>query len=160
MTRTRKIVGHTFLFIAALLAVPAVLLSSDAQAPHDHDAPEGPSPTKTMSTCDTMKAYDAALEDELTRLDSKLDELVSKMSTARGQDKSRAVGDLLRQLVTHQKLVRGAIMRRSTTLMRHMATHMHRGEMKGMSAMEDCPMMREMQEEGEADEEHDHAHGT
>ena len=89
----------------------------------------------------SMIAMHQEMMAKMEAMDSKLDDLVKKMNTARGNSKVDATAVVVNELVAQRKQMREHMMAMQPEMMKHMMEHMHAGMMKGMM---ECPMMKGM----------------
>lgn len=88
-----------------------------------------------------MMAMHKEMMAKMEAMDSKLDDLVKKMNTAKGSKKVDATAAALNELVAQRKQMREHMMAMQPEMMKHMMEHMQAGMTKGMM---ECPMMKGM----------------
>jgi hypothetical protein len=89
----------------------------------------------------SMMAMHKEMMAKMEAMDSKLDDLVKKMNTTKGNSKVDATAAVVNELVAQRKQMREHMMTMQPMMMKHMMEHMHAGMMKGMM---ECPMMKGM----------------
>jgi hypothetical protein len=94
---------------------------------------------------ESMMAQHKEMMAKMEAMDSRLDDLVTKMNAAKGSRKADAVAAVVNELVAQRKQMREHMMAMQPQMMKHMMEHMHAGMKKGMmESMSDCPMMKGM----------------
>jgi DNA repair exonuclease SbcCD ATPase subunit len=104
---------------------------------------------------ESMMAHHKEIMAKMEAMDSRLDDLVKKMNTAKGSRKADAVAAVVNELVAQRKQMREQMMAMQPEMMKHMMEHMRMGMMKGMEdSMAKCPMMKSMAPAKDAHSEH------
>jgi len=91
--------------------------------------------------------YDQAMMAEREKMmadmkaaDQRLDDLVAKMNTAAGMDKTAATAAVVTEMVAQHRTMQQGMMKRQQGMMEHMMEHMQAGK----DSMAMCPMMKPM----------------
>ena len=135
--------SRTLALAVIVLAAPAVLRAqqaspSPAPAGHEHHHPAASTAPKAdmMARCQEMMAGRQKMMDEMRAADTRLDSLVTRMNSAKGDDERLdALTAVLNELVAqHRKMHEH--MASMPQMMGHAMQHMAGGAM-------DCPMMKE-----------------
>jgi len=127
--------------------VPIILFASFAAMTLAAQQPTPPAPGMDkpgmMGKMDesSMMAMHKEMMAKMEAMDSKLDDLVKKMNTTKGNSKVDATAAVVNELVAQRKQMREHMMTMQPMMMKHMMEHMHAGMMKGMM---ECPMMKGM----------------
>ena len=123
--------------VFVLLAVPE-LVAQTRQEPH-HPATDTAQPPSGMAAKDqAMMADREKMMSAMKAADQRLDELVAKMNTASGMEKTAATAAVVTEMVTQRRTMREGMMTMQDGMMSHMMEHMQAGT--GSMAM--CPMMK------------------
>ena len=109
----------------------------------------------------SMMAERQKMMANMRAMDQKLNDLVAKMNTARGNDKVEAIATVVKELVAQRTQMREQMATMQTRMMDHMMEHMmsmqggmmgmmnNRGQAGAMQPMSNCPMMKELSKEAE-----------
>lgn len=115
-----------------------------------------PAMTDEKKMDESMTAHHKEMMARMEAMDSRLDDLVTKMNAAKGSKKVDAVAAVVSELVSQRKEMRQQMMTTQPEMMKHMMEHMQMGMMKGMM---ECPMMKGMEGKaapGKSDEHSQH----
>ena len=118
----------------------AVTLSAQ-QPPAPPPGTEKPGMMGDKKMDESMMAHHKEMMAKMEAMDSRLDDLVTKMNAAKGSRKADAVAAVVNELVAQRKQMREHMMAMQPQMMKHIMEHMHAGMMKSMS---ECPMMKGM----------------
>ena len=134
--------------VSALVAGCAVVVMSAvsglaAQTPqeHQHAAADKAKPHSGMEAkCQAMMAEKEKMMADMKVADQRLDDLVAKMNTASGAEKTTATAAVVTAMVTQRRTMREGMMKMQAGMMGHMMEH---GQ-AGAASMAMCPMMKQM----------------
>lgn len=125
--------------VVVMLAVPE-LVAQTPQEPH-HPATDTAQPPSAMAAKDqAMMAEREKMMTGMKAADQRLDELVAKMNTASGTEKTTATAAVVTEMVTQRRTMREGMMKMQDGMMSHMMEHMQAGP----ASMASCPMMKQM----------------
>jgi hypothetical protein len=133
--------------VSALVAGYAVVVMSAvsglaAQTPqeHQHAAADQATPAGMEAKCQAMMAEREKMMTGMKAADQRLDELVAKMNSASGMEKTTATAAVVTEMVTQRRTMREGMMKMQEGMMSHMMEHMQ----AGAASMAMCPMMKQM----------------
>jgi hypothetical protein len=109
--RSRRWIGATAL--AAVVAIAPTFAQSTSQAPHDHEQATPAQKTGMMGQDHQRMMAD------MKAADDRLQDLMSKMNAATGDQKVNAMADLLTQLVADQRKMHQHMMEMHDQMMSH-----------------------------------------
>ena len=114
-------------------------LTAHAQAPqHEHQQTPAKPPAEMSAKCKAMMAGHERMMADMKTADQKLDQLVTKMNSATGQDKVDAIAAAVNEIVTQRRTMRDRMMQMHQGMMGHTMDHMQAGP----ESMAMCPMMK------------------
>ena len=116
--------------VTAMMAVCAVLISAapglSAQTPQEHQQ-AATDKTKQGSgmeaKCHAMMAERETMMTAMKAADQRLDDLVVKMHTASGMEKTAATANVVTEMVTQRRTMRDGMMKMQDGMMSHMMEH-------------------------------------
>ena len=140
--RMKRIVTAMMAGCAAVVisAVPGL-----AQTPqeHQHAATAKAKPPSDMAArCRAMMAEREQMMTDMKAADQRLDDLVVKMNSASGVEKTAATAIVVTEMVTQRRTMRDGMMKMQEGMMSHMMEHTQAGP----ASMASCPMMKQMGE--------------
>lgn len=121
--------------LALLTLLVPLAASAQPPAPHRHGDAKPPGAEDKMAHCEAMMARHQEMQQRMTTMDTEMDELVSAMRSATGDDKVVATAAVVEALVEQRKSMHGMMMKHHPGMMQHMG---------GGEGMGDCPMMKKM----------------
>lgn len=124
---------------AMLLQAPRAVLGAQQQPGHPPRA-GGPPSADMPARCQAVMADRQKMMEEAKAADARLDELVSKMNAASGQEKADATAAVVSEMVAQRKAMRSRMMGMQQEMMAHTMEHMQAGP----QSMASCPMMKGM----------------
>lgn len=99
--------------------------------------------------CQMMQDRMEQMHQKYAAMQAELDEAVSKMNAAEGEERVDAVVNVLNELVTKQKSMHEMHGNMMQGMMKHMSAHMAKGmDASAGKEMMSCPMMGEMMKGG------------
>jgi hypothetical protein len=120
-------------------AVPG--LAAQAAQEHQHAATDKMKPASGMEAkCPAMMAEREKMMTAMKAADQRLDDLVAKMNTAAGMEKTAATANVVSEMVAQRRTMRDGMMKMQEGMMSHMMEHMQ----AGAASMAMCPMMKQM----------------
>jgi hypothetical protein len=114
----------------------------------------------------SMMAERQKMMANMRAMDQKLNDLVAKMNSARGNDKVETIATLVKEMVAQRTQMHGEMSGMETRMMGHMMEHMmsmqggmmgmmnNRGQAGAMQSMSNCPMMKELSKDAAEAEHH------
>ena len=119
-------------------AVPG--LAAQATQEHQHTATDKAKQASGMAAkCQAMMAEREKMMTGMKAADQRLDDLVVKMNTASGMEKTAATAAVVTEMVTQRRTMRDGMMKMQEGMMSHMMEHMQ----AGAASMAMCPMMKQ-----------------
>ena len=139
--RVKRIVAAMVAGCAAVVisAVPGLA----AQTPQEpkHAATDTLKPPSGMAPkCQAMMAEREKMMTDMKAADQRLDDLVARMNTASGMEKTAATATVVTEMATQRRTMRDGMMKMQHGMMSHMMEHMQAGK----DSMAMCPMMKQM----------------
>jgi hypothetical protein len=122
-----------------MAAVPG--LAAQTPQEHQHAATDQAKAASGMEAkCQAMMADREKMMSAMKAADQRLDDLVARMNTASGMEKTAATASVVTEMVAQRRTMREGMMKMQEGMMSHMTEHMQAG--KGAMGM--CPMMKHM----------------
>ena len=139
--RLKRIVTAMMAGCAAVVISAAPGLSAQTPQEHQHAATAQVKPASGMEAkCQAMMAEREKMMTAMKAADQRLDDLVAKMNTAAGMEKTAATANVVTEMVTQRRTMRDGMMKMQEGMMSHMMEHMQ----AGAASMAMCPMMKQM----------------
>jgi hypothetical protein len=137
----KRIVTATMAGCAAVVISTAPGLAAQATQEHQHAATDKMKPASGVEAkCPAMMAEREKMMAAMKAADQRLDDLVAKMNTAAGMEKTAATANVVTEMVTQRRTMRDGMMKMQEGMMSHMTEHMQ----AGAASMAMCPMMKQM----------------
>ena len=134
------------LVTAVMTGCAAVVISASAglaAQTHDpqHAATDKAKPASGMAAKDhAMMAEHGKMMSDMKAADQRLNELVARMNSAAGMEKTTATAAVVTEMVAQSRTMRASMMKMQQGMMPHMMEHMQEGK----DSMAMCPMMKPM----------------
>ena len=139
--RMKRIVTTIVAGCAAVVISAVPGLAAQAPQEHQHAATDTAKPASGMAAkCHAMMAEREKMMTAMKAADQRLDDLVAKMNTASGMEKTAATANVVTEMVTQRRTMRDGMMKMQEGMMSHMMEHMQ----AGAASMAMCPMMKQM----------------
>ncbi len=139
--RLKRIVTAMMAGCAAIVISAAPGLSAQTPQEHQHAATDKTKQGSGMDAkCHAMMAEREKMMTAMKAADQRLDDLVVKMNTASGMEKTAAAASVVTEMVTQRRTMRDGMMKMQEGMMSHMMEHMQ----AGAASMAMCPMMKQM----------------
>lgn len=158
-------VTRAAILIAVLLA--GVTAAQGQTAPPAGGRGQQPPTTVDETQAAAMMAERQKMMANMRAMDQKLNDLIAKIDSARGDDaKIEAIAAVVKQLVAQRTQMHSQMEGMQTRMMNHMTQHMmsmqggmmsmmnNRGQAGAMPSMSNCPMMKELAKEAAEAEHH------
>ena len=130
--RMKRIVTAMLAGCAAVVMAAVPELSAQTPQDHQHAATDKAKPGTGMA------AKDHAMMADMKAADQRLDDLVVKMNSASGVEKTAATAIVVTEMVTQRRTMRDGMMKMQDGMMRHMMEHMQ----AGAASLAMCPLMK------------------
>ena len=138
--RLKRIVTAMMAGCAAVVISAAPGLYAQTPQEHQHAATDKTKQGSGMEAkCHAMMAEREKMMTATKAADQQIDDLVVKMNTASGMEKTAATANVVTEMVTQRRTMRDGMMKMQEGMMSHMMEHMQAGS--GSMAM--CPMMKQ-----------------
>lgn len=126
----------------AVVVMSAVTgLAAETPQQHQHAAADQAKPPSDMKAkCQAMMADREKMMAGTKAADQRLDDLVVRMNTASGMEKTTATAAVVTEMITQRRTMREGMMKMQDGTMSHMMEHMQ----AGAASMAMCPMMMQM----------------
>ena len=139
--RLKRIVTAMMAGCTAVVISAAPGLSAQTPQEHQHAATDKAKEGSGMEAkCHAMMAEREKMMTAMKAADQRLDDLVVKMNTASGMEKTAATANVVTEMVTQRRTMRDDTMKMQEGMMSHMMEHMQ----AGTASMAMCPMMKQM----------------
>ena len=125
---------------ALVISAVPVLAAQAPQPPHHAATAKAKPPSDMAAKCHAMMAEREKMMTAMKAADQRLDDLVVKMNTASGMEKTAATANVVTEMVTQRRTMRDGMMKMQEGMMSHMMEHMQ----AGAASMAMCPMMKQM----------------
>jgi len=125
---------------AVLISTAAPGLAAQASAKPQQAATDKMKAADMAAKCQAMMAEHEKMMTDMKVADQRLDDLVVKMNTASGTDKTAATAAVVTEMVAQSRTMRDGMMKMQKDMMTHMMEHMQAGK----DSMAMCPMMKHM----------------
>ncbi len=130
---------------AVMAGCAAVVISASpalaAQAHDQHAAADKAKPASGMAAKDhAMMAEHGKMMADMKAADLRLTELVTRMNSASGAEKTTATAAVVTEMVAQNRAMHAGMMKMQQGMMPHMMEHMQEGK----DSMAMCPMMKPM----------------
>ena len=136
----KRIVKAMVAGCAVIVVSAATGLAAQTPQEHQHAATDQVKPASGMDKCQAMMAERERMMTAMKAADQRLDDLVVKMNTASGMEKTAATANVVTEMVTQRRTMRDGMMKMQEGMMSHMMEHMQ----AGAASMAMCPMMKQM----------------
>ena len=128
----------TSLILGSLLVVGFAAHAQTPQPEHQHQQTPAKPSADMSAKCKAMMAEHEKMMAEMKTADQRLDQLVTKMNSAAGQEKVDATAAAVTEIVAQRRTMRDRMMQMHQGMMGHMMEHMQAGP----QSMAMCPMMK------------------
>ena len=128
----------TSLILGSLLVVGFAAHAQTPQPEHQHQQTPAKPSADMSAKCKAMMAEHEKMMAEMKTADQRLDQLVTKMNSAAGQEKVDATAAAVTEIVAQRRTMRDRMMQIHQGMMGHMMEHMQAGP----QSMAMCPMMK------------------
>ena len=137
----KRIVTAMMAGCAAVVISAASGLSAQTPQEHQHAATDKTKQGSGMEAkCHAMMAERGKMMTAMKAADQRIDDLVVKMNTASGMEKTAATANVVTEMVTQRRTMQDGMMKMQEGMMSHMMEHMQ----SGAASMAMCPMMKQM----------------
>lgn len=140
--RMKSIVTAVMAGCAAVVISASPALAAQAHDPQ-HAAADKAKPASGMAAKDhAMMAEHAKMMADMKAADQRLTDLVTRMNSASGAEKTSATAAVVTEMVAQNRAMHAGMMKMQQGMMPHMMEHMQEGK----DSMAMCPMMKPMGE--------------
>jgi len=139
--RLKKVVTGIVAGCAVVVVSAAPGLSAQTPQEHQQAATDKTKQGSGMEAkCHAMMAERETMMTAMKAADQRLDDLVVRMNTASGMEKTAATANVVTEMVTQRRTMRDGMMKMQEGMTSHMMEHMQ----AGAASMAMCPMMKQM----------------
>ena len=139
--RVNRVVTAMMAGCAAVVISAVPGLAAQTPQEHQHAATDkAKSPSDMAARCQAMMAEREKMMADMKAADQRLDDLVARMNSASGMDKTAATAAVVTEMVAQHRTMQEGMMKKQQGMMEHMMEHMQAGK----DSMAMCPMMKPM----------------